>query len=75
MTAGLYGLPVVVDTALTDGKCYIANSRGIQTFESPGAPFRLSDQDIVSLTQDMSVYGYMASFVYQPEAIVEVTVS
>ena len=75
MTAGLYGLPVVVDTALTDGKCYIANSRGIQTFESPGAPFRLSDQDIVSLTQDMSVYGYMASFVYQPEAIVEVTVA
>lgn len=75
MTAGLFGLPVIVDTALADGSCYIANSRGIQTFESPGAPFRLSDQDIVRLTQDMSVYGYLASFVYAPECIVKVTVA
>jgi HK97 family phage prohead protease len=75
MTAGLFGLPVIVDTALTDGSCYIAHSRGIQTFESSGAPFRLSDQDIVRLTQDMSVYGYLASFVYDANAIVKVTVT
>ncbi len=75
MTAGLFGLPVIVDTALTDGSCYIAHSRGIQTFESSGSPFRLSDQDIVRLTQDMSVYGYLASFVYDANCIVKVTVS
>ena len=75
MTAGLFGLPVIVDTALADGSCYIAHSRGIQTFESSGAPFRLSDQDIVRLTQDMSVYGYLASFVYDADCIVKVTVS
>ena len=75
MTAGLFGLPVIVDTALADGSCYIAHSRGIQTFESSGSPFRLSDQDIVRLTQDMSVYGYLASFVYDANCIVKVTVS
>ena len=70
----LLGLPVVVDPALTANKCYMANSMAVQTFESAGAPVRLSDGDITTLTDSISVYGYMAVTTPFQGAIVEIDI-
>lgn len=70
----LLGLPVVVDPALTANKCYMANSMAVQSFESAGAPVRLSDGDITTLTDSISVYGYMAVTTPFQGAIVELDV-
>jgi hypothetical protein len=60
LSASIFGLPVVVDPALASGTVYLANSAAVQTLESAGAPIRLSDGDITTLTDSISVYGYMA---------------
>jgi hypothetical protein len=60
LSGQLFGLPVIVDPAMGDNLGYMANSRAIQTFESAGAPVRLTDGDITTLTDSVSVYGYMA---------------
>jgi len=72
MTANLFGLEVVVDPALPAGTLYIANSNAITTWESGGAPYRLSDEDITNLTNQFSIYGYIAFGVIYPEMIVKV---
>ena len=71
LSGSLLGLPVVVDPAMTANKCYMANSAAIQTFESAGAPIRLTDSDITTLTDSVSVYGYMAITTPFAGAIVE----
>lgn len=71
LSGRLLGLPVVVDPAMTANKCYMANSAAIQTFESAGAPVRLTDGDITTLTDSVSVYGYMAITTPFAGAIVE----
>lgn len=43
----------------------------IKTLESPGAPLRLQDENIVNLSKDFSVYGYAAAFVQQPAGLVK----
>jgi HK97 family phage prohead protease len=68
------GLPIIVDPAMTATKAYVANSRALQTLESPGAPVRLSADDITTLTDAISVYGYMAITVPFAKAIVELDV-
>ncbi len=72
MSANLFGLNVVVDPALDEGTLYIANSNAITTWESGGAPFRLSDEDITNLTNQFSVYGYVAYGTIYPEMVVKV---
>jgi len=74
LTGSLLGLPIIVDTQMTANKCYMANSRAIQTFESAGAPVRLTDGDITTLTDSVSVYGYMAIARTFEGAIVELDV-
>jgi hypothetical protein len=68
------GLPIIVDPAMTATKAYVANSAAIQTLESAGAPVRLSSEDITTLTDSISVYGYMAITVPFAKAIVELDV-
>ena len=72
MTANLFGLEVIVDPALDAGTCYIANSNAITTWESGGAPYRLSDEDITNLTNQFSIYGYVAYGTIYPEMVVKV---
>lgn len=48
---------------------------GITTWESPGAPFRLQDAEVVNLTEKMSQYGYLAAASQFPEAIQAVRVT
>ncbi len=47
---------------------------GITTWESPGAPFRLQDSNIVNLTEAMSQYGYLAAASQFPGAIQAVAI-
>lgn len=72
LSANLFGLEVIVDPALPAGTFYIANSNAITTWESGGAPYRLSDEDITNLTNQFSVYGYIAFGTIYPEMVFEV---
>jgi HK97 family phage major capsid protein len=74
LSGQLMGLPIIVDPAMNVNKAYVANSAAIQTLESAGAPVRLSADDITTLTDSVSVYGYMAITVPFEGAIVELDV-
>ena len=71
----LLGLPVIVDAQLASGVVYLANSAALQTLESAGAPVRLQDGDITTLTDSISVYGYSATTVPFEGAIVKLDVT
>ena len=75
LTGSFYGIPVIVDPSLAVGSVYIANNQGMVNYESAGAPFRLTDDEITNLTTDFSVWGYMASTLPQPKAIVKLDLS
>lgn len=60
LSGSLLGLPVIVDPAMSANKLFMANSAAVQSFESAGAPVRLTDGDITTLTDSISVYGYLA---------------
>jgi HK97 family phage prohead protease/HK97 family phage major capsid protein len=74
LSGQIMGLPIIVDPAMTATKAYVANSAALQTLESPGAPVRLSAEDITTLTDAISVYGYMAITAPFAAAIVELDV-
>jgi HK97 family phage prohead protease len=74
LSGQIMGLPIIVDPAMTATKAYVANSAALQTLESAGAPVRLSSEDITTLTDAISVYGYMAITVPFAKAIVELDV-
>lgn len=72
---GIAGLPVKVDTGLAAKTMYIASSAAITTWESAGAPVRLEDENIINLTKQFSLYGYMAVGVTNAVALVKPTIS
>jgi HK97 family phage prohead protease/HK97 family phage major capsid protein len=71
----LLGLPVIVDGQIADGVVYLANSAALQTLESAGAPVRLQDGDITTLTDFISTFGYMATTVPFAGAIVKLDIT
>lgn len=72
ITANIAGVPVIVDPGASAGTMWFVNSGAVKSFESPGAPLRLSDGDITNLTNVYSVYGYMAVAVQRPNLVVKV---
>lgn len=48
---------------------------GIVTYEAPGAPFRLQDDDITNLTNAFSIYGYAAFAVENENALIRPSVA
>lgn len=72
LTGNIFGLPIVVDPSLVAGSLFIGNSTAITTYESAGAPLRLSREDVTNLTTDFSVYGYLAIAATDPKAMVKV---
>ena len=74
LSGQIMGLPIIVDPAMTATRAFVANSAAIQTLESAGAPVRLTADDITTLTDSISVYGYMAITVPFESAIVELDV-
>jgi len=75
LAGSVFGLPIIVDPAIGSGIVYMANSAAVITMESAGAPVRLTDGDITTLTDSVSVYGYMAIAVPREGAIVKLDVT
>lgn len=63
------GTPVVVGKNFAANTVVVASSQALTSHESAGAPFRLQDENIVTLTKDYSLYGYMAISVPDVKAI------
>jgi len=74
LSGQIFGLPIIVDPQLANGVAYLANSAAVISMESSGAPVRLTDGDITTLTDTVSVYGYMAVAVPREGAIVKLDV-
>jgi HK97 family phage prohead protease len=74
LSGQLFGLPVIVDPAIGTNLAFMANSAALQTLESAGAPVRLSADDITTLTDSISVYGYMAITIPFADALVKLDV-
>jgi HK97 family phage prohead protease len=72
LTGSILGLPIVVDPSLSAGTLYVGNGAALTTYESAGAPFRLNDEEITTLTKSFSVYGYLGVAVPDPKALVKV---
>ena len=75
LAGSVFGLPIIVDPAIGANVVYMANSAAVITMESAGAPVRLTDGDITTLTDSVSVYGYMAIAVPRFGAIVKLDVT
>lgn len=71
----VFGLPVIVDPALASGVVYLANPAAVITMESAGSPVRLTSGDITTLTDDLSVYGYLAIATPRVGALVKLDVT
>jgi hypothetical protein len=70
LSGSLFGLPIIVDPQLNDVYCFLANSTAVTSWESAGAPVRLTSGDITTLEDSVSVYGYMAVAAQRQGAIV-----
>jgi HK97 family phage prohead protease len=71
LTGSIWGIPVVVDPTLGDTLAYLANSRALLTMESNGSGTRLTAQDVSTLTDTLSLYGFAAIAVPFVAAIVK----
>ncbi len=71
LTGNILGLPVVLDPALNTNSMYAWNAAALTAYESAGAPFRLNDEEITTLTNSFSVYGYLALTCQEPLAAVK----
>lgn len=65
-------VPVTILPGAAAGTIAPYDHVALTTWESPGAPFQLQDENIVNLTKDYSVYGYLAAAVQHPGALVPV---
>jgi hypothetical protein len=70
LSGNILGLPVVLDPALDALAMFAWNPAALTTYESAGAPFRLNDEEITTLTNSFSVYGYLALTCQEPLAAV-----
>lgn len=68
----MFSLPIV-PLNLAGDYVRAGSSEAITTFEAPGAPFRLNDDDITNLTKAFSVYGYAAFASTNAKALVRPT--
>lgn len=66
------GTPMVVGKNLAAGTIVVASSLALTSFESPGAPFALRDENIINLTKDFSLYGYFATAVKDAKGITRI---
>jgi HK97 family phage prohead protease len=65
-------MPFKIDRKATGRYSYVCSSEALTVLESPGAPFNLEDENVVNLTKQFSLYGYLASTLNDPKGIVKV---
>lgn len=75
LSGSIFGLPIIVDPAIGAGNVFLANSAALISWESAGAPVRLTSGDITTLEDSVSVYGYMAVATPRVGAIVKLDVT
>lgn len=75
LSGSIFGLPIIVDPAIDGDNVFMANSQAVITWESAGAPVRLTSGDITTLEDSVSVYGYMAVATPRVGAIVKLDVA
>jgi hypothetical protein len=75
LTGSIWGIPVIVDPSLGTGLAYLANSRALLTMEANGSGTRLTSQDVSTLTDTLSLYGFAAIAVPFEAAIVKLDVT
>lgn len=75
LTGSIWGIPVVVDPTLGTGLAYLANSKALMVMESNGSGTRLTDSDVTTLTDSLSLYGFAAIAVPFESAIVKLDVT
>ncbi|MHA7293692.1 HK97 family phage prohead protease [Arthrobacter sp. HLT1-21] len=72
----LANVPVsLVGTRATREVLSFYDPTAIETLESPGAPVQLQDENIINLTKQLSLYGYVAVTNPFPEAILPVKIA
>lgn len=69
------GVPVVVDGGLPAKTAFMGAKEAVEIYENSGAPYSLADENIINLTKDFSLYGYMAIAVPNPKALFKVAVA
>lgn len=75
IAGSLAGLAVVPVATLPARTLYVASSSAITVWENAGAPIRLADENIINLTKDFALYGYLAVGVKNPNGLVKATIA
>lgn len=70
-SAVIAGLPVVVVPGVVGS--VLVSKEAVRNLESSGAPVRLADENIINLTKDFSLYGYLATYVKDAKGITKIT--
>lgn len=70
LSGNVFDLPVALVPSFTADTVRVCHSDAIETFESAGAPHRLTDQDITNLTQAFSEYGFASFAPQEPDCII-----
>ena len=70
LSGTLFGLPIIVDPQFGEFDALLCNSAAVTSWESAGAPVRLSQGDVTTLEDAVSVYGYMAVAAQRQGALV-----
>ncbi|WP_311210903.1 MULTISPECIES: HK97 family phage prohead protease [unclassified Aeromicrobium] len=67
------GVPWVLDPGMAaNANARACSAEALTVLESPGAPFQLTDENVINLTEAFSMYGYIATTVDDPKGIVPI---
>ncbi|MST49492.1 HK97 family phage prohead protease [Mobiluncus porci] len=69
-SGSLVGISLTMHPSWDGEKALAYSKAAIEVKESPGAPLKLQDENIVNLTNAWSVYGYAAHYAPMPNALV-----
>lgn len=73
LTANVGGVPWILDPGMaSNANARACSSEALTVLESPGAPFQLTDENIINLTEAFSLYGYITTTVDDPKGIVQI---
>lgn len=75
LTGNLAGTPLQMIPNAGASYASFWDSLAMKTYESPGAPAQLQDQNVVNLSKSYSLYGFAAQVVPFPQAIVPIKLS
>lgn len=75
LTGNIANLPIKLLPGAAANTAVAYDPVAVSIWENPGAPLRLQDENIVNLTKDFSLYGYLAAGSTHPDAIVPLEIA